>query len=61
MLYITKINDYIEILTDEEVKESVSIFFSESIKEEQNLRKVDYNWFELQLNLNYNYNWITID
>ena len=61
MLYITKINDYIEILTDEEVKESASIFFSESIKEEQNLRKVDYNWFELQLNLNYNYNWITID
>ena len=43
MLYITKINDYIEILTDEEVKESASIFFSESIKEEQNLRKVDYN------------------
>ena len=34
MLYITKINDYIEILTDEEVKESVSIFFGESIKEE---------------------------
>ena len=43
MLYITKINDYVEILTDEEVKESAAIFFSESIKEEQNLRKVDYN------------------
>ena len=40
MLYISKINDYIEILTDEEVKDFVAINFSESIKEEQNLRKV---------------------
>ena len=40
MLYIPKIDDYIEILTDEEVKDFVAINFSETIKEEQNLRKV---------------------
>ena len=40
MLYIPKIDDYLDILTDEEVKYFVAINFSESIKEEQNLRKV---------------------
>ena len=40
MLYIPKIDDYLEILTDVEVKDFVAINFSESIKEEQNLRKV---------------------
>ena len=43
MLYIPKIDDYLEILTDEEVKDFVAINFSEyfkSIREEQNLRKV---------------------
>ena len=40
MLYIPKISDYLEILTDEEVKDFVAINFSESIKEEQILRKV---------------------
>ena len=40
MLYIPKINDYLEILTDQEVKDFVAIDFSESIREEQNLRKV---------------------
>ena len=40
MLYIPKIDDYLEILTDEEVKDFVAINFSETIKEEQNLRKV---------------------
>ena len=43
MLYIPKIDDYLEILTDEEVKEIVAINFSKyfkSIKEVQNLRKV---------------------
>ena len=40
MLYIRKIDDYLEVLTDEEVKDFVAINFSESIKEEQNLRKV---------------------
>ena len=40
MLYIPKIDDYLEILTDKEVKEFVSLNFSESISEEQNLRKV---------------------
>ena len=41
MLYIPKIDDYLylEILTDEEVKDFVAINFIESIKEEQNLRK----------------------
>ena len=40
MLYIPKIDDYLEILTDEEVKDFAAINFSESIREEQNLRKV---------------------
>ena len=43
MLYIPKIDDYLEILSDKEVKDFIAINFSEyfkSIKEEQNLRKV---------------------
>ena len=43
MLYIPKIDDYLKILTDEEVKDFVAINFSEyfkSIREEENLRKV---------------------
>ena len=51
MLYIPKIDDYLKILTDEEVKYFVAINFSEylkfareklyfSLNEEQNLRKV---------------------
>ena len=43
MLYIPKIDDYLKILTDEEVKEFVAINFNEyfkSIREEENLRKV---------------------
>ena len=43
MLYIPKIDDYLKILTDEEVKNFVAITFSEyfkSIREEENLRKV---------------------
>ena len=43
MLYIPKIDDYLAILTDEEVKEIVPINFSEyfkSTRKEQNLRKV---------------------
>ena len=43
MFYIPNIDDYLKILTDEEVKEFVAINFSEyfkSIREEENLRKV---------------------
>ena len=43
MLYIPKIDDYLKIVTDDEVKDFVAINFSEyfkSIREEQNLRKV---------------------
>ena len=43
MLYISKIDYYLEILTDEEVKDFTAINFSEyskSIAEEQSLRKV---------------------
>ena len=43
MLSIPKIDDYLKILTDEEVKDFVAINFSEyfkSTEEEQNLRKV---------------------
>ena len=42
MFYIPKINDFLEILTNEEKKDFVAIKFSEyfkSIREEQNLRK----------------------
>ena len=51
MLYIPKIDDYLKILTDNEVKDFVAVNFSEylkstkeklysKLKEEQNLRKV---------------------
>ena len=51
MLYIPKIDDYLKILTDEEVKDFVTVNFSEYFKstkeklysklnEEQNIRKV---------------------
>ena len=40
MFYIPKIDDYLEILTDEEVKGFISINFGKSIREEQNLTKV---------------------
>ena len=43
MLYIPKIDDYLNILTDEEVKDFVAINFSEyfkSLREEKNLKKV---------------------
>ena len=42
MLYIPKIDDYLKIWTDEEVKHSIAINFSEyfkSIREKENLRK----------------------
>ena len=43
MLHIPKIDDYLKILTNEEVESFVVIRFSEylkSIREEQNLRKI---------------------
>ena len=40
MLYIPKIDDYLEILTDTEVKYIVVINLSKSLNKEQNLRKV---------------------
>ena len=43
MLYVPKFDDYLKVLTDEEVKDFVAINFSEyfkSIRKEQNLRKV---------------------
>ena len=39
MMYIPKIDEYIEILTDKEVKDFVAINFSESISKKQNFRK----------------------
>ena len=42
-MYIPKIDDYLKVLTDEEVKDFVTINFSvyfKSIREEQNFRKV---------------------
>ena len=40
MLYIPEIDNYLKILIDEEVKDFVSKRFNETIREEQNLRKV---------------------
>ena len=40
MLYIPKIGNYLEILTDEEVKDFVSKNFNETIRKKKNLRKV---------------------
>ena len=43
MLYFPKIDDYLKIFTDEEVKDFVAISFSKyfkTIREEENLRKV---------------------
>ena len=43
MLHIQKIDDYLKVKTDEEVKDCVAMNFSEyfkSIREVQNLRKV---------------------
>ena len=43
MLYITKFDNYLKILSDEQVKDFVAINFSEcfkSITEKENLRKV---------------------
>ena len=43
MLYIPKIDDYLKVLTDEEVNDFVAINFNEcfkSIREEQNLKKL---------------------
>ena len=42
-MHIPKVDDYLKILTDEDVKDFVAINFSKyfnSIREEQNLRKV---------------------
>ena len=47
MLYMSKIDDYFNILTDEELKDFVAINFSEyfkSIKEKQNLKTVAKSW-----------------
>ena len=39
MWYIPKIDEYLKILADKEVKDFVAINFSDFIKEEQNLRE----------------------
>ena len=40
MLHIPKIDDYLEIFTDEEVKDFVAKNVDETIRKEENLRKV---------------------
>ena len=50
MLYIPKMDDYLKILTDEEVNDFAAINFSEYfklIREEQNLRKVTKSFYIL--------------
>ena len=61
MLHI-KTDDYLEILTEKEVKDFVTITFNESITEEQNLRKVAQSFYfsltkpdEVQSNSSDNY------
>ena len=39
-MYIPKIDDYLEMFTNEEVEYFVAINFSESLKKAKNLRKV---------------------
>ena len=54
MLFIPKIDDYLEIMTDEEVKDFVAINFNEyfkSINEEQNLRKTAKSLYILLITL----------
>ena len=62
MLCIPKIDEYLEMLTDEEVKDFAVINFSECIKEERNLRKVAKSLYlflatpdEVQSNFSDNY------
>ena len=62
MLYIPKVDEYLEILTDEDVKDFAVINFSESIKEERNYRKVAKSFYlflvtpdEVQSNFSDNY------
>ena len=40
MLYIPKIEDYLKILTDKEVKDFVVKIFNETVRNKENLRKV---------------------
>ena len=40
MLFIPKIDNYLEILSHEEVKDFVAINFRKSLREEQTFRKV---------------------
>ena len=76
MLYIPKIDDYLEIWADEEAKDFVSKNFNETIKKEENLRKVakslyiflttpdncvHYHNVEILNLLIQNYNWLTLN
>ena len=62
MLYIPKINDYLEILTNEEAKDFVAINFSEYFKsiEEQKLLETLLNRFIIFLQYLMNCNQILL-
>ena len=62
MLYIPKINDYLEILTNEEVKDFVAINFSEFFKsiEEEKLLETLLNGFIIFLQYLMNCNQILL-
>ena len=62
MLYIPKINDYLEILTNEEVKDFVAINFSEFFKsiEEEKLLEALLNRFIIFLQYLMNCNQILL-
>ena len=62
MLYIPKINDYLEILTNEEVKDFVAINFSEYFKsiEEEKLSETLLNRFIIFLQYLMNCNQILL-
>ena len=56
MLYISTIDNYLEILTDGfyRIKDIIAKIFSETIREEENLRKIAKSFYILLLSYRFN-------
>ena len=56
MLYISTIDNYLEILTDGfyRIKDIIAKTFSETIREEENLRKIAKSFYILLLSYRFN-------
>ena len=56
MLYISTIDKYLEILTDGfyRIKDIIAKIFSETIREEENLRKIAKSFYILLLSYRFN-------